>query len=266
VRDLTWTGTGDRILLWVSATSASFTPESLKGWNRVELVGLSEVIPGRIAPADTYTVIFESTCNSVLNYDPVILARTIWSHFNRAPDALVAPSLEVPVATQQAIACEVGQTLGGARVDVVTIAERSSPQSVKKLGKDPADEGQETATALDEALEIAAGKKRGKPVDEEAAAFVYAYTSAVRRRTPFRCTPLQRRILQAVAYGIRPTTPEIARAVFAAENKVNDGIADLVDALVPRAAGERERRDSHGRLYWLVHRYGVWIRLVDRRP
>ena len=195
-------------------------------------------------------------------------ARAVWSHFKHTPDALVAlvaPSLEVPVATQQAIAYEIGNVLGTSRVDVVAIAEHWSSQSDRKIRKAEADSGHEDDTALDEALEIVAGKKRGKQVDAGAAAFVYAYTTRTGRRTPFRCTPLQRRILREVAFGIRPTTYAIAAAVYTTENKVNESIANLVDALVPRAAGERERRDSRERLYWLMHHYGVWIRLVDGR-
>jgi hypothetical protein len=223
-----------------------------------------------LAPSTGYSVIFEATCNTALNYDPVIHARAIWSHFNRGPDALVAlvaPSLEVPVATQHAIAYEVGMVLGGSRVNVVTIAERWSPQSISKIRKteDRAD-GEEEATALDEALEIVAGKKRGKQVDREAEAFAYAYTTRVKqRRDPFRFSPLQREILREVAFGSSSVTSEIAKALRRGENKVNDSITEIADVFVPRAAGEPDRRDSRERLHRLTYHYGVWIRLVDGR-
>jgi hypothetical protein len=260
---------GERTLLWVSATPGSFTPDSLKGWHRVDLVGFPGVILSGITPSADYTVIFEATCNSTLDYDPVIHARAIWSHFQRVPDrlvALVAPSLEVPVATQHAIACEVGKALGGARIDVVTVAEHWSARSEEKMRKGPSeDDDQQSFTALDEALEIVAGQKRGAPVDPEAVNFVYAYTTNVRQRTPFRFTRLQREILRVMASGIRPTTAVLAKELYTSKNRVNDSITELVDALVPRAVGEKEVRDSHGRLYWLVYRYGVWIRLVNGR-
>lgn len=272
MRDLISDGECARTLLWISvisATSDSFRPESLTGWHRVDLAGQAAVIPASVPPSARFSVIFEATCNSALNYDPVIHARAVRSHFNRAPDALVAlvaPSLEVPVATQHAIAYEVGKALGDSRVDVVTTAERWSPQSARKIIKAEADGGRQANTALDEALEIVAGRKRGNQVDREAATFAYAYTTDVRRRDPFRCTRLQREILHEVAVGgIKPTTAAIAGALRVGQNKVNDSIVELVDALVPRAAGERERRDSHERLYWLIHHYGVWIRLVEGR-
>jgi hypothetical protein len=110
------------------------------------------------------------------------------------------------------------------------------------------------------------GRGRGGPVDPVAAAFVYAYTARAARQPPFRCNPTQHRILQVVASGlIVPTTSAIAIAVRTTEKKVNENIADLVDALAPRAAGEPESRDSFHRMYWLMHRYGAWIRLVDGR-
>lgn len=268
MHDVTEGGRGDRGLLWIAATSF-FTPDVPAGWRLIDLAGEPEAILGSIAPPDGYSVVFEATFNSRLQYDPVIRARAVWEHFQRAPDALVgvvAPSLEVPVATQHAIAHETGLVLGGSRVGVVTITEQWSPQSDSKMRKSESTSDRRYPTGLDKALEIAAGKGRGGQVDQTAAAFVYAYTSRKARRTPFRCTPLQRRILQVVASGaIVPTTFAIAGAVYAAEKKVSESIAELVDALAPRAAGEPESRDGHQRLYWLVHRYGAWIRMVDGR-
>jgi hypothetical protein len=205
----------------------------------------------------------------VFDYDPVIQTRSVRAHFNHRPEAavaVVAPSLEVPVASQHAIAYETFQTLGSARFDIVTSAKRWSPQSDNKIRKLESAGGPRELTALDDALEIALGKRSGIPVDEAAAAVVYACTSRATRRTPFRCTPLQRQILRVLASGeIPPTTSAIADAVYARENRVYDSITELADALVPRGVGEPDRRDSRERLYLLLHRYGVWIRLVDER-
>ena len=218
-------------------------------------------------------MLFEATCNSMLNYDPVVRARTVWSRFKRTPDvlvALVSPSLEVPVATQHAIAYEVRETLNSSRVDVVTVAERWSSQSERKVRKaesgDLPGDPQGNSTALDEALEIVAGKRHGQRLDKAAEAFAYAYTSRTGRRTPWRCTRLQREILHLVASGaITPTTSAIAHALYTSEREVGESISELVNALAPRTLGGPELRDSRERLYWLMHHYGVWIRLVDRR-
>jgi hypothetical protein len=268
MRDIIRDRNSDRLLLWIAASNA-YVPVALRGWRRIDLAGMETIIPDDATSAAGYSVIFEATCNSMLNFDPVIQAWAVRSQFGRVPDrlvALVAPSLEVPVAAQHAIAYEAGEALGSQRVDVVTIAEHWSPQSDRKMAKAKGDSNSRSATALDEALDIVAGKKRGEKVNEAAVAFAYAYTSRAGRRTPFRCTPLQRRILSVVASGaITPTTSAISDAVYASEKKVNESIADLVDALVPRAGGRPEMRDSRERLYWLMHHYGVWIRLVDGR-
>jgi hypothetical protein len=273
MHDVTQDGGDDRSLLWIAATN-SFIPAALRDWRHVGLVGIAGVIPESVAPSVGYSLIFEATCNSMLKYDPVLAARSVWTHFEHAPVALVAvvaPSLEIPVATQHAIACEVGQVLCSPRVDVVTVTERWSPQSDRKIRKADAKgrsyNVREDPTGLDEALEIAAGKKQGMQVDAAAAAFVYAYTSRSGRRKPFRCTPLQRSILRVVAFGeIVATTSAIARAVHSTEKKVSEGIAELVEVFVPRSAGEPESRDGHHRLHWLVNRYGPWIRLLEGRP
>lgn len=265
-------GEGGRALLWIAAND-NLLPSTLTGWQRFNLADISGISPGQQAYPNGYVVLFEATCNSTLKYDPVVQARAVWSRSGRAPDvlvALVAPSLEIPVAAQHAIAHEVGIALHSPRVDVVTVTEQWTKQSEQKRRK--ADTGSSpdyhdgSSSALAEALDIVAGRKRGKRVDKAAENFVYAYSSRAARRTPFRCTRLQREILHVVASGaIAPTTSAIARSVYAAERKVDAAISELVTELAPRAAGEPELRDSRERLYWLMHHYGVWIRLVDGR-
>lgn len=262
----------DHTLLWVAA-SAEYIPANLADDQRVDFVGTSGIIPDNATLPVRYSMLFEATCNSMLNYDPVVRARAVWSRFKRTPDvlvALVSPSLEVPVATQHAIAYEVRETLNSSRVDVVTVAERWSSQSERKVRKaesgDLPGDPQGNSTALDEALEIVAGKRHGQRLDKAAEAFAYAYTSRTGRRTPWRCTRLQREILHLVASGaITPTTSAIAHALYTSEREVGESISELVNALAPRTLGGPELRDSRERLYWLMHHYGVWIRLVDGR-
>jgi hypothetical protein len=269
VSEVAWSEAGDRSLLWIAASSSYLIPGALRPWQKVDLVGIPGTIPGAEKLAGRYSVIFEAICNSMLNYDPLIPAQAVRAHFGGAPVALVAivaPSLEVPVASQHAIACEVGVILGSPRVDVVSIDDLWSSQSASKMRKGDDDNGAENSTALDLALEIAVGRKIGQPVDAVAAAFVYAYQSKSRIRTPFRCTPMQREILRVMASGaFAPTTAAIARAVFTTEKKVNQSVCELATQFAPRSPGEPDLRDSLQRLYWLVQHYGVWIQLADRR-
>jgi hypothetical protein len=262
----------DRTLLWIAAR-AEYIPTNLADGLRVDPVGPSGIIAGNATSSVRYSILFEATCNSMLDYDPVVRAQAIWSRFKLAPDALVAlvaPSLEVPVATQHAIAYEVREALHSSQVDVVTVAERWSSQSERKIHKaessDMPDDSQGSFTALSEAVEIVVGKRHGQRLDKSAEAFAYAYTSRAGRRTPWRCTRLQREILHLMASGaIAPTTSAMAQALYTSEREVGESISELVNALAPRAQGEPELRDSRERLYWLMHHYGVWIRLVDRR-
>ena len=259
----------DRVLLWVAATDL-FVPAAMRQWERInvdEETWESPLPPS--APSAGYSMIFEATCNSALNYDPVVQAQAIRAYFRRNPDmlvAVVAPTLEVPVAAQHAIAYEAYQTMGSRRLEVVTAAARASAQTANKIRKASTTETHRDWTALDEALEIARGRKSGNEVDQTAKDLVYAYTSNARRREPFRCTPLQKEILSVLALAeFPPTTSGIANKLHRAENKVYDAISELADALVPHSAGEHDRRDARERLYWLAHHYGVWIRLADQR-
>jgi hypothetical protein len=269
VGEIVWSEAGDRSLLWIAAGSSQLIPQALRPWQKAELVGLLGTIPGTENLAGRYSVIFEATCNSVLNYDPFISVQAVRARFEGPPLALVAivaPSLEVPVASQHAIAHEVGLLLGSPRVDVVAIDDRWSAQSESKVRKGDDDHGVENSTALDLALEIAMGRKTGRPVDPAAESFVYAYYSRAKVRTPFRCTPLQREILHVVASGaFVPGTAAIASAVFSSEKKVSDSIGELVNQFVPRSPGEPGQRDGRERLFWLLHHYGVWIRLANGR-
>ena len=264
-----WNIERDRALLWVAATD-SFVPAALREWQRINLDdAIQGSQPTLSVPPSGYSVIFEATCNSALNYDPVVEARAVRAYFRRSPDvlvAVVAPTLEVPVAAQHAIAYEAFQAMGSRRLDVVTAVARQSPQTVSKLRKARTTGTQRDWTALDDALEIARGRKSGDQADQTARTLVYAYTSRARLRNPFRCTPLQKEILHVLALAeIPPTTSAIAKKVYRTENKVYDAISELADALVPHGAGEQDRRDSRERLYWLTQNYGVWIRLVDQR-
>jgi hypothetical protein len=129
--------TGDRQLLWIAASSF-YMPEAPPGWRLVDLAGNSEINSRGVASASRYSVVFEATFNSRLDYDPVLQTRAVRQFFTRAPDtlvAVVAPSLEVPVDTQHAIACEAGLVLGSPRVDIVTITEQWSQESVGKMRK-----------------------------------------------------------------------------------------------------------------------------------
>jgi hypothetical protein len=188
--------------------------------------------------------------------------------------ALVAPTLEVPVLSQHAIASEIRQILHGhsgreQRVHVVTVDDEPSVGSASKLRKEPAGSVPRDATGLDEALAIASGVKRGASVDPYADAFVYAYISEAPRRDPFRCSPVQRDILSALASGtVVSTSSALARAVHTTPKEVNKRIAELADALAPRLPGDPDAaRDGHERVHLLVHHYGPWIRLRDsRRP
>jgi len=272
MRDVTPGGGNERALIWVHATEF-FSPNAPDGWKLVNFAGTLGRVPEFVPPSAGYSVIFEATFNSMLGYDPVIQARALWEHFKRVPDALVAvvaPNLEVPVATQHAVAHEVGVALGHARVHVVTQTERWTAQSDRKMRKalpgSLSANGPRGVTGIDEAVEIVVGRRSGARVEQAAVDFVYAYTSRASRRTPFRCTSLQRSILQMVAAGdIVPSTSVLARAARTTDKEVNESIAELVAMLVPRGAGEPDARDGHQRLFWLVRRYGPWILLVDGR-
>ncbi|MEU1959370.1 hypothetical protein [Nocardia sp. NPDC019304] len=264
----------EHVLFWLAATEF-FVPKVESGWRRVDLVAPSGGAARSALPVRThYSVVFEATFDSRLRYDPVVEARAIRGQLDRPPDvavAVVAPTLEVSVATQHAIAYETGLELGATDIRVVTLSERRSKLSDRKLRKlESPEAGRGTAEpatmAIERALEIVAGRADGERVDRTAAAFVYAYVSRRPRRSPFRCTPLQRSILQVVAAGsIVPTTAAIAGAVYSTEKKVSESIAELVAQLVPPTADGDRARDGHQRLYWLMHRYGAWIRLVDGR-
>jgi hypothetical protein len=154
-----------------------------------------------------------------------------------------------------------GLALGGHDVGAAPDAEL-----LNKLRKARTTGTQRDWSALDDALEIARGRKSGDQADQTARTLVYAYTSRARLRNPFRCTPLQKEILHVLALAeIPPTTSAIAKKIYRTEGKVYDAISELADALVPHGTGEQDRRDSRERLYWLIQNYGVWIRLVDQR-
>ena len=193
MRNTTRQNADGRTLLWIAA-SGSFMPEALKNWGKVSLSGISGLISEDGATGRAYSLIFEATCNSRMDYDPARAAGAVLARFGRPPAALVAlvaPSLEVPVLAQHAIGCEVRQILGSQRVQVVTVNDRPSPVSASKLRKERTDSVPRFATGLDEALAIASGIRRGSSVDPAADAFVYAYTSkAFRRHDPFRSSAL----------------------------------------------------------------------------
>ena len=259
----------DRPLLWVAATD-TFVPAAMRKWQRVNLnEAIPESQPALSALPTGYSMIFEATCNSALDYDPVVQVRAARAYFGRSPDllvAVVAPTLEVPVPAQHAIAYEAFLATGSRRLDIVTAAGRQSLQTANKLRKVGTTDTQRDWTALDDALEIALGKKSGDQVNQTAKTLVYAYTTNVRRRVPFRCSPLQKKILLMLALAeIAPTTPAIAGKFYSGENKVYDAISELADELVPHGIGEQDRRDSRERLFWLMQNYGVWIRLLNQR-
>jgi hypothetical protein len=277
VRDET-AGAADRALFWIAAMDRYYTPAALTGWQRVDLDETPEIIAPDATVPGSYSVLFEATCNSMLNYDPVVQAKVLYARFQRPPDvlvALVAESPEVHVDAQHAIAYEVGHALRSPRVDVVTVSLRWSEQSEQKVrkaqGDSPAGDGEGNPSALDEALEIVAGKKRGHEVKKAAARFVYAYLTNKRGDDQWHCDKLQRGILSVMASRKLEThtTAAIAEVLHTTERRVGNSITELIDGLFPdemgRALGVSRARDSRARLYSLMHNYGVWIRLVDAR-
>jgi hypothetical protein len=262
-----WNLERGRTLLWVAATD-SFVPASMKKWQPINLND-STAQKDQTAPSSGYAVIFEATCNSMLNYDPIMELRAVHRYFGCSPDmlvAVVAPTLEVPIGAQHAIAYEASRAIGSPRLEVVTATPRQSLQTPIKLRKAKVSATLRDWTALDEALAIARGAKRGTEADQTARNLVYAYISRTRSRDPFRCTSLQREILRVLALAeFPPTASAIAGILNRAEGKVHAAFTELADALVPHGVGEPDRRDSRERLYWLTQNYGVWIRLVDQR-
>jgi len=262
-----WNVDHGRGMLWIAATD-SFVPAAMMKWQPISL-DPPTVREGRPVPSSGYSVIFEATCNSVLNYDPIVEIRAVRAYFGQRPDvlvAVVAPTLEVPIGAQHAIACDAGQAIGSTRLDVVTAANRQSAQTRSKLRKARVSATARDWTALDDALAIACGLKRGVEPDRTARTLVCAYTSTRGSRDPFRCNTLQREILGALAWAeFPPTVSATARTLNRGEGKVSTAFTELADALVPHGAGEADRRDSRERLYWLVQNYGVWIRLADQR-
>ncbi|MGV9679792.1 hypothetical protein ACWDSJ_31315 [Nocardia sp. NPDC003482] len=208
--------------------------------------------PFRSPVREVTAVVFESSFDSRSRFDPVPVARALRARLPRPPRlavAMVAPTLEIPAATQHALAYETGLALDVPDVRVVTASD------ARRYG-----DGAERALAVVE------GETPGQDVDPIAAAFAHAYLSRQQRRIPFRCTPLQRRILDVVAAGtIVPTTAAIAAAVYSTEKKVSESIAELVAEFCPGRADGTGLRDGHQRLYWLMHRFGAWLRLVNGR-
>ena len=99
-----WNIERGRMLLWVAATD-SFVPASMKDWVPISLDDTAAQ-ENRTALHSSYSVIFEATCNSMLNYDPIIEAQAIQRYFGHCPDvlvAVVAPTLEVPIGAQHAL-------------------------------------------------------------------------------------------------------------------------------------------------------------------
>lgn len=217
---------------------------------------------------DGYSILFEATWNDRLGYDPVVLARALsaMAPSPHAAVAIVSPTLAISAETQHALAFEVGQALG-VTIRVVSQVVSQSPQSISKAKKQDTSSGREPLSTLHMAMEAILGRHAGEPVDSLASTVAYAYTSTQRRREPFRCTPLQRQILQVVATGeIVSSTAGLAASIGYPEKKVSESITELVDALdVPRAEGNPNARDSHARLSWLMQRFALWIKIVDQR-
>lgn len=269
--------TGDpNTLVWMAATAGPqdvvfpklARPLVPPGWSLIDYGPTVVVDSFASQVSGGYFILFEATWNDQLGYDPVVLARalSVMAPRPRAAIAIVSPTLAVSAETQHALAFEVGQALG-VTIRVVSQVVSQSPQSDSKAKKQDTSSGKEPPSALHMAMEAILGRHAGEPVDSLASAVAYAYTSTQRRRDPFRCTPLQRRILQVVAAGeIVSSTGGLAASIGYAEKKVSESIAELVDALdVPRAEGNPSARDSHARLSWLMQRFTLWIRLVDQR-
>lgn len=263
-------------LVWMAATAGPqevifpmlARPLVPAGWSLIDYGPTSVVDSLACELAGGYSILFEATWNHQLGYDPVVLARALsaLAPRPRTAVAIVSPTLAVSAETQHALAFEVGQALGVA-IRVVSQALGQSPQTASKEKKQDTSSEKEPPSALQLAMDAILGRQVGEPIDSLASAVAYAYTTTQRRRDPFRCTPLQRRILQVVAAGeIVSSTGGIAASIGYAEKKVSESIAELVDALgVPRAEGKPSGRDSHARLSWLMQRFILWIRLVDQR-
>ncbi|MFC8045104.1 hypothetical protein [Nocardia sp. NPDC057353] len=256
-------------LVWI-ATADDFRPEVPDGRTRIDLVapsGTRQVPPEWIGKS--YAVIFEASFDAARGFDPVVEAHAVRAAMGRSPEvavAVVAPTLPVHPLTQHALAYEVGAALNAGTVAAVLLDEPKPPTDGGPVREKVSANGvRPRPTGFERAVEIALGRAAGEPLDGDAVRFAYAYLSRARCRSPFRCTPLQRTILQIVAAGeIVPTTSAIAQKSFAQEKKVREAILDLTDNLAP-THGSGADRDSNQRLYWLMHRYGSWIRLAGLR-
>lgn len=260
-------------------------PDSPDGWDRIVVVPNAPLPPQLNRLDGVLSVIFQSSMISMIQYDPVVLARAVRSAIISSPVrviGIISPVIEVHVATQHAIAHEVADVLGGTYSYTVTARtgatqqgkEKDSSQNRLTVDLPRAHKSREITdpvtgeapTAARTALDIATGIQQGEPILQHAVNFVYAYTTNNHSRRPFRCSPLQRRILQELALGeLVGTTTTIAMKVGYSEKKVGEAIADLVSHILPRQLGETDARDGLHRLNLLIHQYGAWIRMVDTR-
>ncbi|MBO3752094.1 hypothetical protein J5X84_39030 [Streptosporangiaceae bacterium NEAU-GS5] len=245
--------------------SGAFAPVAPSDWQTTAIQDDPSDSLAELDAGDAYSLIFEATYNTMAEYDPVVRARAIRRHFAKPPEvlvALVAEIPEIPSSTQHALAYEVGVELRAGRVHIVKGPHLRRQPSTGKAAKP--DRPEREMTSVRHAVHVAVGAATGREIDDTAERFAYAYTSQARSRTPFRCTPLQRRILQAVAAGdFVPTMQAIAARIRHPEKGVGKGIAELTDEFVPRVEGAR---NSMERLSWIIFNFGPWIRLVEQRP